>query len=410
MAKLAVNGGVPVARDLIVEKWPIIDDKDRSAVLEVVNSQDWCRLHENSKVGQFEGKYANFHGAKHCIATANGTVSLQLALRTLGIKAGDEAIVPAVSFIATASAVAEIGAIPIFADIDSETAQISPEAIEETITSRTKAVIIVHYSGYPANFDAILPIAKKHNLKVVEDAAHAHGTEWKRRKVGAIGDIGSFSFQGTKSLCAGEGGCVLTNDAGLAEKAQLIDNIGRVLGAPGYEHHILSSNYRMSEFCGAVLLSQLEKFPEQLDMREKNGEFLASELEKIGGVNPLKKDLRITKRGYCFFVIRYDRKGFKDIPRDKFIKALNAEGIPCHVAYRVPLYKQTAFKKINIRQLIPEILGEIPDYENLYLSASEKFCFEEQIAISHRILLHRANIQLILNAIVKIKNNIGELK
>jgi len=260
------------------------------------------------------------------------------------------------------------------------------------------------------NFDAILPIVKRHNLLFIEDAAHAHGTEWKGRKVGAIGDFGSFSFQESKSLTAGEGGIVLTNDPEKAERARLIHNIGRKVGIPGYLHLILSSNYRMTEFQGALLLSQMKHLSEWTELKHKNGEYLAAELRKIGGVEPLKRDPRITKRGYYFFIIRYNESEFKGLSRDRFIEALNAEGVPCSAAYGVPLYKNPAFKKENLKGIWAKGIGPIPDYERLCLPVAEKFCTHQQVVLPHTVLMaDRSGIQMIIDSISKIKDNVEEL-
>lgn len=241
MAKLAINGGNKAAEGLTskIPVWPKATEEDKKALLEVLESSHWGRLYPNPKVEQFEQTFVKYQDARYGIAVANGSVSLELCLKAGGIEPGDEVIVPAVTFIATVSAVTEVGAIPVFVDSDPDTISIDANALEKAITARTKAVIAVHYGGYPVDFDIIVPIAKRHNLLLVEDAAHAHGTEWKKGKVGAIGDFGSFSFQESKSLTAGEGGIVLTNNEELAEKARLIHNIGRKVGIPGYLHLIL---------------------------------------------------------------------------------------------------------------------------------------------------------------------------
>jgi len=338
MPRLAINGGSPEAAELKekIPRWPMISEDDKKALMEVLESRRWCRLYLGSKVELFERSFAEYHDAKYGIAVANGTVALELALKTVGVGFGDEVIVPAVTFIATASAVTEVGAVPIFADIDPETATMSPNSLEEAITERTKAVIVVHYAGYPANFDEILPIVKRNNLFLIEDSAHAHGTEWRGRKVGAIGDMGGFSFQESKSLTAGEGGIVLTNDDALADKARLIHNIGRIIGRPGYEHYTLSSNYRMTEFQGALLYVKLKNLLNEVEIKHSNGEYLAAKLKKIGGVEPLKRDPRVTKRGYYYFVVRYDPNEFGGLPKEKFVNALNAEGVPAGVGYGMP--------------------------------------------------------------------------
>jgi dTDP-4-amino-4,6-dideoxygalactose transaminase len=409
MAVLALKGGKKVADGVQWPAWPIVDDEDRKAVLGALDSRSWCCLFANSRVKAFEEAYAKFHDAKHAIAAANGTVSIELALIAAGVLPGDEVLVPAVTFIASASAIACAGAIPIFVDCDPETYQISPTALATAVTRRTKAIVAVHYGGYPVDFDAILPIVKKHNLVLIEDCAHAHGTEWKGRKVGAIGTAGSFSFQASKSLTAGEGGVVLTDDPALAEKARLLHNIGRVPGKPGYEHYVLSSNYRMTEFQGALLLSQMRRLREQTDKKHENGLFLAEGLRQIGGLEPLKADPRITKRGYYFFIARYSAEAFKGLPPDKFRAALSAEGIPNGNGYAIPLYKQVAFKEQNVTPLLPRKLGPRPKYEKIFLPNAERIC-SEQVTIAHTMLLaERQQIQLILDAVEKIKKHSDEL-
>ncbi|MEM3423836.1 MAG: DegT/DnrJ/EryC1/StrS family aminotransferase [Nitrososphaeria archaeon] len=412
MAKLAIKGGNKAAERLkdLIPMWPQWSEEDKKALLEVLESAHWCRLYSNSKVENFEKTFAQYHDAKYGIAVANGTVSLELALKAGGIEPGDEVIVPAVTFIATASAVTEVGGIPIFVDVDPETITITPEAIETSITSRTKAIIGVHYGGYPIDFDSILPIVKKHNLLFIEDAAHAHGTEWKGRKVGAIGDFGSFSFQESKSLTAGEGGIVLTDKEELWEKAYLIHNIGRKVGSPGYIHLILSSNYRMTEFQGALLLTQIKYLDYWTNLKYENGKYLASELRKIGGVEPLKEDSRITKRGYYFFIIRYNSDEFKGLPRDRFIEALQAEGVPCGKGYGVPLYRNPAFNRESLKGTWGSHIKNIPNYENLYLPIAENFCTNQQVTIPHTVLMSgHSGIQMIIDSITKIKENVDEI-
>ena len=410
MSKLAIKGGKPVVKDLAKKIiWPIIHNEDKKAVVDCLKTRKWCRIFPGSNVEKFEKAFAKFHHAKHAVATANGTVSLQLALRVYGVKAGDEVIVPALTFIATVSAVTEIGAIPVFADSDPDTLAISADAIENAVTPRTRAVIGVHYGGYPIDFDAILPIVKRHNLFLIEDAAHAHGTEWKGRRVGAIGDMGSFSFQETKSLTAGEGGIVLTDNDKLAEEARLIHSIGRVMGCPGYEHYILSSNYRLSEIQGALLLSQLKYLKKQIDYKHRMGEFLRKELNRLG-IGTLKPDSRITKRGYYFFVMRYKQDRFKGVSRDKFLDALQAEGVPVSNGYGMPLYKQPAFKKEIVRKVLDEKNYLVPDYKELFLPVAETTCKEQITLLHYYLLLDKKDIQRIIDAFSKLKDNIDELR
>jgi len=411
MATLAIHGGAQAAKGLQFPPWPEFDVCDEEAVLTALRSRRWCRL-SGSEVEAFEHEFAEYHDAKHAIAVSNGTVALELALLACGIKPGDEVLVPAVTFIASASAIiTSVGAVPIFVDIDPETATIDPDALEAAITERTRAVIAVHYGGYPIDFDRIIPIVQKHELYLIEDCAHAQGTEWCGRKLGAIGDIGAFSFQESKSFTAGEGGIVITNNSDLAEQARLYHNIGRVMGQAGYKHFVLASNFRLSELQGALLRVQLQRFREkQVHIKHERGQFLANMLREIGGVEPLKKDERITQRGYYFFVMRYDSNAFAGVSRDRFIEVLQAEGVPCYNGYGMPLYKQPAFKEQEIRRWLPESAKPWPDYEHLFLPVSERFCFEEQITLPHQLLLlEQTKLQAVVGAISKIKMHCGEI-
>jgi len=410
MSKLAINGGPSEAADLgeKIPKWPKFTEDDKKALVEVLESRKWCRIYPGSKAELFEKAFSEYHSAKHGIAVSNGTVALELPLKTIGIGFGDEVLVPAVTFVATASAVTEVGAVPIFVDVDPETATVSPESLEESITKRTRAAIVVHYGGYPADFDKILPIVSRNNIFLVEDCAHAHGTEWRGRRVGAIGNMGGFSFQESKSLAAGEGGIVLTDDDKMADRGRLIHNIGRVVGKPGYEHYILSSNYRMSEFQAALLLSKLKSLPQEVEKKHSSGEYLAGKLRKIGGIEPLREDSRITKRGYYYFVIKYNSDEFGGLSKGKFLRALWAEGVPAGIGYGMPLYKQPAFKKENLEGVMPKGI-KVPDYEKLYLRGAEQFTSKE-ITLPHEILLaDREASDLVVSSIEKIKENVGEL-
>ncbi len=269
MAKLAVNGGERVITRSLGRRWPIFGEREEELLLEVLHSGKWWRgaysEASESKVGQFEDAFAKYQDAEYGVAVTNGTQALECALKAAGVESGDEIIVPALTFVATATAAALVNGIPVFADIDPETFNISPDSIADAITDKTKAVIPVHNGGYPADMDRIMEIAEKHNLMVIEDAAHAHGSEWKGKRVGSIGHFGCFSFQMGKTLTCGEGGIILMNDKELAEKAFSFHHIGRIAGRPFYEFHRVASNLRMTEFQAAVLLGQFERLDEQID-------------------------------------------------------------------------------------------------------------------------------------------------
>jgi len=416
LARLAIKGGEPVAKGIRL-RWPIFDERDKQAILEVLESGKWWRGAysdpEESKVGQFEKKFAEWLGVKHVIAVTNGTAALELALKAGGVEAGDEVIVPAVSFVATATAVLAVNAIPVFVDIDPETYQINPDEVEKAITDKTRAIIPVHYGGYPADMDRIMEIAEKYDLLVVEDAAEAHGTEWRGRKVGSIGDFGCFSFQQGKPLTCGEGGAVTTNDDELAAKAYSYHNIGRIPGRPFYEHHVPAWNMRMTEFQGALLLSQMTRLDEQTERRHVNGEYLAKGLEEIGGIKPLKRDPRITKRGYYFFLMRYFASEWRGLHRDVFMQALRAEGIHAHTAHNQPLYMNPVFREMHFGRTgcpvtCPFHGGKV-DYAKVKCPVAEYVYRNEIVAIGKDYLLEREHVELVLEAIRKIKENLSEL-
>ena len=410
--KLAINGGKSVAPNGLKTQWPVFDERERKALEQVLNSGKWWRGAYNDQkdscVGKFERAFADYCGAKYAVAVVNGSAAIEVALKAGGIEAGDEVIVPAATFIATATSVVMVNAIPVFVDILPDTYQIDPEKIEEAITEKTKAIIPVHYGGYPADMDRILEIAKKYNLLVVEDAAEAHGSEWKNEKVGSIGDMGTFSFQMGKPLTCGEGGIVITNSEELASKCYAYHHIGRFPGVPKYEHSLCGWNYRMTEFQGALLLSQLTRLPEQTEKRAENGEYFAKLLDTIDGVSALKREPRITKRGYYFFFVRYDEKKFGGLLRDRFMETLQAEGIGCATAHNQPLYKNVVFKEMNFGKtgcpISCPLYGKKIDYSKVSCPVAEKVFASEVIAFGKDFLMEKTNVNLIIEAIKKIKN------
>lgn len=416
MAKLAINGGPAEAGKLASMskevQLPKGTERDRQALTEVLNSGYWCRVEasvaKRSKLDQFEAAFAKYQDAKFGVSACNGTISLQLALKSLGIGFSDEVIVDANAFIASASSVTEVGAIPVLTDIDPETGTIDPAGIEPVITNRTKAVIVVHNNGYPADMDRIISIARKNNIFVVEDAATCIGSEWNGRKLGAIGDMGTFSFQQRKILTSGEGGMVLTNDEKLAERAKLLHNIGRVIGRPGYIYEVLSSNYRMTEFQAALLLSRLTDVPEAVKTKHTNGEYLREKIEKIGGISVAqKRDPRIF-HNYYVLAMQYHAEEFDGVSRERFVEALNAEGVPAERGYGRALYEQPAFSPANLQAAYPNV--KFPDYTKTRFPKAEKFAAQE-FQISHPwFSTDRETLDLIVAGIEKVKANLGELK
>jgi dTDP-4-amino-4,6-dideoxygalactose transaminase len=340
-AKLALDGGTPV-RTKAFPVWPIWSERDEAAVLEVLRSGKWGSHASTGKVVEFCEKFAAFQDAKYGVAVTNGTVALEVALRAVGVEPLDEVILPPYTFVASATAILAIGAIPVFCDVLPDTYLIDAADAERKITPRTKAILPVHIAGQPADMDAVLDVARRHNLRVVEDSAQAHGASWRGTKVGAIGDMGTFSFQASKNLNSGEGGIVLSNNQELAELAWSGANVGRVRAGGWYQHENMGWNLRLTEFQGALLLSQFEKVPAEFEKREKSARYLDRELGEIPGLTPQARDERVTGHAHHLYVFSYDKTYFGGRERKWFLDAMAAEGIPCSAGYHTPLYRMNA--------------------------------------------------------------------
>ena len=391
MSSLAIFGGAPV-RNRPFARWPVFDESEKHALEEVLESGVWGGYHP--KVAEFEKTFAHLHGAAHGVATANGTVSLEAALSAAGIGPGDEVIVPPITFIATAAAVLRVGAIPVFADIGQDY-NLDPARLRDAITTRTRAVIPVHFAGRPADMDAVGAIAADHRLTVIEDAAHAHGASWKGRKVGSFGELASFSFQQSKNVTAGEGGILIGNDPVLAESARSVCNQGRRTGGAWYEHVRLGTNYRMTGWQAAILLVQLSRLEEQLRHRAEAARILDERLAGCEFLQPHSPDTRVTCHSYYLYMIRLRPDRLSGIPRDLFMKALAAEGIPGIGGYPYPLYGNQVFDQANHRRL------DCPE--------AERMC-RECFWVSHEIMLSAPDdLNDFIRAIAKVGEHSAEL-
>jgi dTDP-4-amino-4,6-dideoxygalactose transaminase len=360
MSQLALRGGAPV-RTTPWPQWPIHDAEDEQLLLEVLRSGNWWRhsygegveLAEDeddprSMVARFQRAFARAHDCKYGICAANGTVTMEIGLRALGVKPGDEVIVPAYTYVATATAVLIIGAIPVFVDIDPHTYNMDPTRVQEAITPHTTAIIPVHFGGQPCDMDALNALARKHNLKVLEDAAHAHGSSYQGRKCGALADMGSFSFQLSKNMTAGEGGVITTNDTELAETCEMLVWAGRKKGHPWYQHFVLASNARITEFQGALLLGQLRRLHDQNARRTANARVLDERLSEIEGIEPLATLPTTTAHSHHIYMFRYRPEAFAGLDKHRFVSALQAEGITgAFAGYTMPLYKNPLFTEKN---------------------------------------------------------------
>jgi dTDP-4-amino-4,6-dideoxygalactose transaminase len=292
---------------------------------------------------EFEQSFAAFHGARHGIAVTNGTAALEVVMAALNVGPGDEVIVPDFTFIATASAVLFAGALPVMVDVLPDTYCLNPDLAEAAITPRTKAIIAVHMGGHPADLDRISKIARDHGVALVEDSSHAHASEWRGRRIGTYGTAATFSFQSSKLMTAGEGGIIITNDDEVERLARSVHDCGRMPGEWFYSHFIYGSNYRLSEWQGAILSAQLTRLDEQTAHRHKNARVLDRLLGQIEGITPQQIVPQCTRNGQYAYIFHVDRKAFGGISTEKFIAAMNAEGIPNQASYP-PLHDLDVFK------------------------------------------------------------------
>ncbi len=397
--QLAINGG-PKS----IEKqfpWPIFDAQEVQAVADVVASGKWGNPDCTDLVEKFENEFAAYCGSKYAITCVNGSVSLRLALIACGVKPGDEVIVPPYTFITTASSVIECNCVPVFVDIDPETYNMDPAQIEAAITERTKAIIPVHFGGLACDMDAILAIAKKHGLRVIEDAAHAHGAEYRGKKLGSIGDVGSFSFQSSKNLTSGEGGIVITDDDELYAMMHSLRNVGRIEGGQWYDHYNPGCNYRITQMQAVLLSQQLKRLADQTARRNENGLYLNTLLKDIEGISPLRRNEDITLHCYHIYIFKYDATKFGGLPKDRFAEILAAEGVPSFRGYPHPLYKQPLFQNQNF---MCYAVPETADYSEVFLPVAEQACSTDAVWIlQHAMLGEKSDMDAFAQAILKIQ-------
>ena len=335
---LALYGGTPI-REKPYPSWPAAEQLERDQLTEVLSSQQWGG--HGKTVAQFETLFAGMHDCKYGIATATGTLALELALTAAGIGEGDEVIVPAHSFVATATAVSRVRAVPVFVDIEHNSYGIDAERMNLAITDRTRAAIVVHFGGLPVDMDRIGKISQDHKLVIIEDAAHAHGAEWHGQRVGSFGLCGTFSFQNSKTMTAGEGGILTTNSEELAIQARSVNDGGRRETEGWFNHFELGSNFRMTAFQAALLSAQLQKLTERIHLREENVAILRDAVCTPGISFQVQPD-SVTAHSFYLLVGRIDEKTF-GVNRDEFVKAMEAEGIPCRPFYPHPLYKNSLY-------------------------------------------------------------------
>ncbi len=364
----------------------------------------------------FETEFSKFIGAKHTVLAANGTVTLEVALRALGIKAGDEVIVPTLTWVATAAAAVYLNAVPVFVDVDPETLCLDPEATAAAITDRTRAIVPVHLGCAMADMDALMALGKKHDLFVLEDCAHAHGARWNDQGAGTIGNAGSFSFQSSKLMTAGEGGAITTNSDELAHRCQSLINCGRKEDHYAeFEGEMFGWNYRITEMQAALLGAQLCRLEEQTSRRQVNVAHLESRLAEHPelGFKLQKRDSRITRAAAYEVVLLYNSEAFKGVSRDRFVAALEAEGVPADGDFYVPIQDR-------VKEIFPLRASEYPEIRARYGEAltpeqvqtpnATKVAYEQTVWLHHGLFLgETADVDHIVEAMLKIQGEADAL-
>ena len=396
MNKLAIFGGNPV-RSKTFPFWPRITKNIKDNLFSTLENDGWGV--GSDAVKNFEEKFAKFHDAKYAISTSSGTTALWVALKAAGVKAGDEVILPPYTFIATGSSILMANAIPVFVDVDPDTFNMDPSKIEAAITEKTKVIMPVHIAGNPADMDAIMKIAKKHNIKVIEDAAQAHGAEWDGKKVGALGNAGIFSFQTSKNMSAGEGGIIISNDDNLMAACFSYANCGRVRDGEWYEHQHLGGNFRLNSMAASMLLTQLETLENDMILRDNNRKILDDAISQIDGLSITKMYLKTTRSANHLYLLRYNKDKFNGIPREKFFKAMQAEGVYTYGGY-VPLNREKLFTLVDTKEY-PWLEGI--NYKDMNFPVTEKLCTEEAVWLKQNHLLGtKEDTDDIIKAFIKV--------
>ena len=413
MSKLAILGGEPTRKEPYPE-WPVHDERDIEAATRVIKSGNWGGYpYPGPETRRFLKMFAELQGGGYPVAVANGTVTMEVALRAADIGWGDEVIVPAVTFQATAAAPMAAGAIPVIVDVDPETYTIDPKAIRAAITEKTRAIIPVHLAAQVADMDEIMAIAEEYELIVIEDCAHAHGAKWRGRGVGTIGHFGSFSLQSSKILTSGEGGVLLCRTPELAAKAAGVINCGRshdpeTMQETGH-NFVFGANYRMSEMACALAAVGVERFPEQAKQREEMINYMEESLSEIPGVRLLRRDPRHTTRSFYQFIFAIQPEIF-GAEHEEVCAALDAEGIPCDTGYPA-MHHYALFQPQLSKLAVPSAFPEYFNFAEMDLPVATQASEHEAIVVEESVF--RAGPQGIDDfaaALRKVQENAAELK
>ena len=409
--KLAILGGEPVVKDKVWPAWPYVDEKMVAEIVKTARSGIWCRIQSKTgTVPTFEKEYATLMGTKFALGTGSGTQALNTCVEALGIGPGDEVITSPYTDMGTISSIISSRALPVLADLDTESFQLDPADVERRITENTKALMPIHIMGQPCNMERIMAIAKKHQLKVIEDACQAHLGVYKGKVLGTIGDVGCFSFQTSKTISCGEGGAVIGNNEELMDKCYTVQNHGTSRAG---RSETIGPKYRMNEFEGAILLAQLAGAKERFALRNKNAAYLTSKLRNFPGLVPQKLYEGTESGSFYLYTMSYRKEHFNNATRDQFLKAMAAEGISLsgYIAnglHKEPWVNHILGLKVYQKMYSPARLKQYLD--ELACPKCDQVCADMvMLWASGPLLGTQADMDDIINAIMKVHANRDKL-
>jgi L-glutamine:2-deoxy-scyllo-inosose/3-amino-2,3-dideoxy-scyllo-inosose aminotransferase len=419
MNNLAINGGKPVCNEKWLD-WPVINNDFIDSIQCVVKNKRWAVsgywTGRESFEKSFAEKFAKLHNVSYCVPVTSGSSALLIALEALDIGLGDEIIIPALTWVATATAVMNVNAKPVLVDVDPKTYCIDPDEIEKAISKRTKAIIAVHLFGCMCDMDRIMEIAKKYDLKVIEDNAQTHFSMWGNDYAGTIGDIGTFSFQQGKILTSGEGGAVLTKDKKLYNRLQQLKSDGRLYIENGLinfgfmdieaKGEVFGCNYNLSEIQAAMLLNQMDLVQNQNNTRFQNAAYLDEKLSGIDGISIMEPYSKNKNRTYYGYIVKFDNTKFGKLSGAEIARLLQAElllgSFFLHAPY-LPINKTPLFCPWKSKRYLPEFAKNEQYWRSLQYPISES-ASESAVFFQHSVLLNkRENLDAIIESFKKIK-------
>jgi dTDP-4-amino-4,6-dideoxygalactose transaminase len=408
MAELALCGGAPV-RPQGYPEWPVHDEDDVQAVAEVVRSGRWGGFPEPGPLAAgFAERFAAYQGARHGVVMANGTVTMEVGLKALGIGWGDEVIVPALTFAATPYAAMAAGALPVFCDVLPGTLTLDPDATEAAVSGRTRAIMPVHLGHQMADMDRLTGIARRHSLALVEDCAHAHGQRWRDQGAGCFGEFGSFSHQSTKLLTAGEGGSLLTSDERLARLAHSLIDCGRAKD-PDEKEFTFGANYRLGELQAALLLRALERLPVQQAQRAEAAGWFQELAAQVPGVRLLPPDERITRWSFYRYIVLIDPEAFAGADNLAVCEALEAEGVGAWEGYQ-PMSRYDLFQPGLSRLPVAVEHADRLDPARMSFPVAEDAALRRTVYLDESVFrAGRQGVEDAVTALAKIQRHAAEL-